>query len=81
MNGRQLAEQIGRSQAHVSRLRSGDRLPSMDLMWAIDAALDWPPGEQMRAVRDKQYHTELSQRLDADDEQSNTPAQQEEVKA
>lgn len=80
MNGRQLAEQIDRSQAHVSRLRSGDRLPSMDLMWAVERVLEWPAGEQLAAVRAKRYHTELSARLDADEEQATTPIQ-EEVKA
>lgn len=66
MNGRQLAERIGRSQAHVSRLRSGDRLPSMAAIWVIESALDWPAADQLQAVRDKRYHDELSRRLDAD---------------
>lgn len=75
MNGRQLADTLGASQAHVSRLRSGDRLPSMAMMWAIESALGWPATEQLAAVRDKLYHVELSKRLDAD-----TPTEQE-VKA
>jgi transcriptional regulator with XRE-family HTH domain len=76
MNGRQLADRLKVSQAHVSRLRSGERLPSMELMWSISDALGWPPGEQMEAVRAKQFHVQLNERLDAD-----TPAEQEEVKA
>lgn len=75
MNGRQLADKIGASQAHVSRLRSGDRLPSMELMWAVEPVLGWPAAEQMAAVRRKSYHTELNARLDADTpEESNEPA-------
>lgn len=64
MNGRQLSEKLDISQAHVSRLRSGDRLPSMALMWAVDAALGWPAADQMVAIRQQRYHTELNARLD-----------------
>jgi transcriptional regulator with XRE-family HTH domain len=75
MNGRQLAEALGVSQAHASRLRSGDRLPSMELMWAIEKVLGWKAADQMASVRAKRYHTDLSERLDAED--ANTPEQQE----
>lgn len=75
MNGRQLASEVGASQAHISRLRSGDRLPSMAMMWSIEAALQWPAAEQLAAVRAKRYHQELSSRLDSEtQEASNEPA-------
>ena len=33
----------------VSRIRSGDRLPSVDKMIDIEVALDWPVSEQVAA--------------------------------
>lgn len=73
MNGRQLADRLQVSQGHVSRLRSGARLPSIALMWAICDALDWSPESQMVAIRKQTFHDELNARLTPD-----TPETQEE---
>ena len=80
MNGRQLAEALQVSQAHVSRLRSGERLPSMSLMWGIESVLGWTTGDQMISIRAQTFHEELVKRLDADEPADTTPEQQE-VKA
>lgn len=47
----QVGEKIGIGHTGVSRLRSGDRSPSIETMIAIEEAYSWPIGEQIRARR------------------------------
>ena len=46
---RVVADKLGVTVAAVSRLRSGSRLPSFDLMCKIQGAYGWPVEEQARA--------------------------------
>ena len=52
---RTVADKLGLTVAAVSRLRSGSRLPSFDLMWKIQEAYDWSVEEQTRARVDGQW--------------------------
>lgn len=47
----QVAQNLGISHSMVSRIRSGDRLPSYTLMHRIEAALQWTIADQVTATR------------------------------
>lgn len=49
MTNREVATALGLSESGVSRLRSGDRLPSLGLMQKIEAAYGWKVQEQSDA--------------------------------
>jgi transcriptional regulator with XRE-family HTH domain len=52
LTNRRVAQLLDLTHSGVSRIRSGDRLPSIDLMSTIAKVLDWPVNEQF-AARDK----------------------------
>lgn len=55
MNARELSQVLEVSEATVSRLGSGHRKPSTELMMQIADKLKWPIGHQAQAMRDGQY--------------------------
>jgi len=62
-------EQIGQalevSHAAVSRYRSGDRFPELDVMARIANLLDWSMDDQYKARQAGTYANEFSQRMAA----------------
>ena len=48
----QVAEALGLSESGVSRLRSGDRLPSLDVMQKIEDVYGWTVQGQSNARKD-----------------------------
>ena len=66
----EVGKQIGLSYSGVSRIRSGDRYPSLAVMRKISRAYSWPMEEQLAlipegGVRDKRYAQELERRIAA----------------
>lgn len=61
----QVGEKIGLSYAQVSRLRSGDRLPSIRTMLRIEAVLGWPLSDQARLHQGEKaaYAIEFNKRI------------------
>lgn len=55
----QVAQAIGMTHSGVSRIRSGDRLPSIDKMIAIEQVLQWPIGSQTQARAEGRYAAEF----------------------
>lgn len=55
MNQAQLAELLDVSLATISRICSGERRPSLDLMLKIEEVLEWPIDEQANEVRCEAY--------------------------
>lgn len=55
MTGAELAEALGVSEATVSRIGSGERRPSMDLMLKIRDVLHWSVERQADAIRCETY--------------------------
>jgi len=49
LTNEQVGQLIGLSYSAVSRLRSGNRFPSLEVMYKIEAAFDWPIQDQLRA--------------------------------
>lgn len=64
MNQQEAADLLGCSVATVSRLRSGDRLPSVGLMKEIRRVLSWSIEAQISAQDQDRYHHEFTQRMD-----------------
>jgi len=60
---REIGEILGLTHAGVSRLRSGDRLPSIDTMFNIEAEYGWKIDAQMRARKKGSYSAEFEQAL------------------
>lgn len=65
MNGAELAAVLGVTASTISRLRSGDRNPSIELMRKIESLLGWSVGEQASLVALDEYRTELDRRMEA----------------
>jgi len=51
----QVAQAIGMTHSGVSRIRSGDRLPSVEKMVEIAAALGWSVEDQVKARTEGKY--------------------------
>lgn len=64
MNSTEAAEAIGCSVATVSRISSGDRLPSLVLMRRIRDVLSWSIESQNKAIEQGQYHIEFTGKVD-----------------
>lgn len=54
-----LGELLGLSHASVSRIRSGDRLPSLDVMHKISYLTGWTMDEQTARRNDGTYNVEF----------------------
>lgn len=52
------------SAATVSRICSGDRRPSLDLMFVIEAKMDWPLAEQAEAIQAGTYADKFKDRME-----------------
>lgn len=64
VNQAEAAEALGCSTATVSRLRSGARLPSLDLMREIRRVLSWGIEAQVAAIDSGRYAIEFAEKMD-----------------
>jgi transcriptional regulator with XRE-family HTH domain len=64
MNGAEMAEALGCSEATVSRLRSGERTPSVRLMSEIRRILSWSMDEQAAAIDRGDYAAVFTGKMD-----------------
>lgn len=67
MNQTQLADLLALSASAVSRLCSGERRPSLDLMFIIHDRLAWPIEDQINEIRCGSYASMLRQKMEATD--------------
>lgn len=51
MKARKLSQLLGVSESTVSRLLSGDRGPSLQLMWRMESCIKWPIVKQSEALK------------------------------
>lgn len=58
------AELMGVSVSTVSRICSGERRPSIDLMYVIEEKLGWKFEDQANEIRCSAYHSEFKKRID-----------------
>lgn len=63
MTGRELSEQLQVSEATVSRLASGERRPSVELMRKIQRVLRWSLVSQLQALETGSYADEFKRRM------------------
>jgi transcriptional regulator with XRE-family HTH domain len=63
ITNREVGELLGMTHAGVSRLRSGDRLPSIDIMCEIEKHYQWNIDAQIKARRNGTYATEFEAAL------------------
>lgn len=59
----QVADDLGLTHSMVSRIRSGDRVPSIERMCVIADVLDWTLYEQADAKRNGEYADEFETHL------------------
>lgn len=55
VTNQRVAEELGVTHAHISRIRSGDRLPSLQLVRRINARFGWSVTEQIADLDPKRY--------------------------
>lgn len=60
-----VADELDLTVATVSRLRSGDRSPSLETIKAVKQLTGWGIDEQVDAKSSNAYHTELEKQLTA----------------
>ncbi len=58
------AEVLGCSEAHVSRMASGERRPSPELMLRIERHFRWPVAEQLRAVGSGEFGDQFKDKVE-----------------
>lgn len=63
MNGRELAQALGVSEATVSRLASGHRKPSVTLMGKIKPILAWKIDAQVEALSQGTYAQVFTEKM------------------
>lgn len=64
MNTRDMADRLGVSQATVSRLRSGKRRPSLDMMYKIEDVMRWNVAMQAKCMRAGDFPREFAERME-----------------
>lgn len=64
MKASEAADLLGVSEATVSRICSGERRPSIDLMFKIRAVLVWSVEAQVDSVRVGTYAQEFRQKME-----------------
>ncbi len=64
MNQPQAAELLGVSVATISRLCSGDRKPSLDLIQTIEDKLGWSVQDQANELRCDAYYAAFAKKVD-----------------
>lgn len=55
VTNQRVADDLGITHSAVSRIRSGDRLPSLQLVRRIAGQLGWPVDEQVSSLDPKTY--------------------------
>ncbi len=65
MNQPQAAELLGVSVATISRLCSGDRKPSLDLIQTIEEKLGWSVQDQANELRCDSYYDAFRKKVEA----------------
>ena len=77
MNQPQAAEALGVSVATVSRLCSGDRKPSFELMCRIEDTFGWSVQDQANELRCDAYYDAFSKKVDEWElpDQTSSPAE------
>lgn len=65
MSNQQVASAIGRSDALISMMRLGKRLPGMSTMLAIEESFGWTMQEQARAAAAGEFADKLNEVLDS----------------
>lgn len=60
-----VADELGLTVATVSRIRSGQRLPSLEVMQNINKLLNWSLDDQAQARDLRSYNAALNTRLEA----------------
>lgn len=55
VTNQRVAEDLGITHSAVSRIRSGDRLPSLQLVRKIEAVFGWPVSEQIEDLDPHRY--------------------------
>lgn len=55
VTNQRVAEDLGLTHSAVSRIRSGDRLPSINLVRKIAAVLAWPVEDQIATLDPAEY--------------------------
>lgn len=63
MNGREMARVLQVSEATVSRLVSGDRQPSLELMVKIKSVLNWKLDPQAEALQSGKYGEVFAEKM------------------
>lgn len=64
MTNQEVANLIGLSHSSVSRIRKGERSPSLGAMVRIDASLDWPIDQQVTAKIEGVYAAYFEGQID-----------------
>jgi len=63
VTNQRVAEDLGVTHSAVSRIRTGDRHPSLELMVTIAKRYGWTTDRQVAAVHDRKYATEFEATL------------------
>lgn len=64
MTNVEMAEALDVSEATISRIASGERRPSLDLMIEIRRVLRWSIEDQAEEIRCETYATEFKRRME-----------------
>lgn len=78
MNGRQIADALGVSEATISRLKDGERRPSLALMNRIKERAQWPLEDQVIALERGEFGRQLTERMTATSPDQVTTTRQQE---
>lgn len=60
LNNAEIAQALNLSPSGVSRLRNGERFPSLTTMQNIERVYGWPVQEQSEARRDRVWHEDFA---------------------
>lgn len=67
MTGAEMADLLDVSESMVSRIRSGERQPSLDLMLKIRGTLGWSIEDQADAIKGEHYAGDFKELMDRSD--------------
>lgn len=59
VTNQRVADELGVSHSAISRIRSGDRLPSLQLVRVIEAKFGWPVAKQIETLDPRYYAAEF----------------------
>lgn len=63
VTNQRVADDLGVTHSMISRIRSGDRLPSLQLVRRISGALGWPVEDQVASLDPVKYAEEFERLL------------------